>query len=264
MMFTRQMRARSVLNLFQLPLVLALSLGAAWAAPESADAADPAAAAEPAVITVHVPAGAIVQFDGVETRHEGITRRFETPPLTPGRSYSYDVSVSWTDGGQTVVRQRRVSFWAGERITLNFGPSVLRGDAGGLLEDPAAPNPSGTAYNQNPLNWPVYPRLPGSQPASPAGLPAQAGIRVLVPADAEVNFDGEPTTQKGTERLFTTPVLQAGKKYHYDILARWKENGKTVDRTRRVEVSAGTTVQVDLRPPLPENKAKGSERRDSR
>jgi uncharacterized protein (TIGR03000 family) len=247
-----------------LPLVLALSLGAAWAAPQSAGAAEPAPAAEPAVFTLSVPAGAIVQFDGVETRPEGITRRFETPPLTPGRKYFYDVSVSWTDGGQTVVRKRHVSFKAGERITLNFGPSVLQGDAGGLLEDPAAPDPSGTAYNENPLNWPVYPRLPGSQPSSPAGLPTQAGIRVLVPADAEVFFDGEPTTQKGTERLFTTPALQAGKKYHYDVLARWQDNGKSVERTRRVDVSGGATVRVDLRTPVPDNRAQGSERKESK
>ena len=267
-MLTRQMRARSVLDLPMLPLVLAFSLGAAWAVPESAGAADPTPTAEPAMITLHVPAGAIVQFDGVETRPEGITRRFETPPLTPGRKYFYDVSVSWTEsrtyGPEIVVRKRHVSFKSGERITLNFGPSALQADGGGLLEDPAAPDPSGTAYNENTLNWPVYPRLPASQSSSPTGQSMQAGIRILVPADAEVFFSGEPTTQKGTERLFTTPALQAGKKFHYDVLARWKENGKTVERKRRVDVSGGTTVRVDLRTPLPDNRTKGSERRDSK
>jgi uncharacterized protein (TIGR03000 family) len=252
-----------------LPLVLALSLGAAWAAPESADAADPTPTATPAVITLHVPAGAIVQFDGVRTQQVGITRHFETPPLVPGRSYSYDVSVSWIDGSRAVVRQRRLSLWAGEHITLSFGPSFLLGGAGDpstndLLTDPAAPDPSGTSYYQNPLNWPVYPRRPGAPPASPASLPAQAGIRVLVPADAEVFFDGEPTAQKGTSRLFITPPLAAGKKYHYDVLARWKQDGKTVERTRKVAVNGGATVRVDLRTPLPDNMAKGSERRDSK
>ena len=259
MMLTRPTRARSVLDLPMLPLVLALSLGAAWAVPESAGAADPPPAAEPAVITVRVPAGAIVQFDGVETRHQGITRRFETPPLAPGRKYSYDVSVTWTDGGQTFASQRHVTFRAGERVTLNFGPAVLVGDGGGLMEDPAAPNPSGTAYNENPLNWPVYPGMPGSGTGRPANLAAQAGIRVLVPADAEIFFDGERTTQKGSERLFITPPLQAGKKHHYDLLARWKEDGKTVEQKRRLEVSGGTTVRVDLRTPLPKGKTKPGE-----
>jgi uncharacterized protein (TIGR03000 family) len=95
----------------------------------------------------------------------------------------------------------------------------------------------------------VYPRLPGVPPVGPAGLPAQAGIRVLVPADAEVFFDGEPTSQKGASRLFVTPALQAGKKYHYDVLARWKQGGKKIERTRKVAVSGGTTVRVDFRTP---------------
>jgi uncharacterized protein (TIGR03000 family) len=225
-------------------------------APAALNAADPAPGAQPAVITLRVPAGALVQFDGVDTRHEGITRRFETPPLAPGREYSYDLSVSWTDGGQTVVRQRRVSFKAGERVSLTFGPSVLLGGASGLLVDPAAPNPSGTAYNENPLNWPLYRRLPDSQLSSTTGQPGQAGIRILVPADAEVFFDGEPTTQKGSERLFITPPLRAGKKYNYDVLARWKDKGKTVEQTRKVEVTGGTNVRIDFRTPLPDTKAK--------
>jgi uncharacterized protein (TIGR03000 family) len=249
-------------------LLLATPLGVARAAPNSAD---PSADAKPAVITLRVPAGALVQFDGVQTEQSGITRHFETPPLTPGRKYSYDMSVSWTDGGQTVVRKRRVSFQAGEHITLSFGPSFLLGGAGDsrtndLLTDPAAPDPSGTAYEQNPLNWPTYPldlRQLGSGSSSPTAVAAHAGIRILVPADAEVFIDGEPTTQKGSERLFMSPPLQAGKKYHYDILARWKDNGKPVERTRKVVVSGGVTVRVDLRTPLPDKKAKGSPKKPS-
>jgi uncharacterized protein (TIGR03000 family) len=78
---------------------------------------------------------------------------------------------------------------------------------------------------------------------------AKAEITVLVPADAEVFFDGDPTIQKGTERLFTTPPLEVGKKYHYDLLARWKQGGKTVEQTRKVEVSGGARVRVDFSTP---------------
>ncbi len=242
-----------------LSLVLATSFGAACIATGSAGAADPAPAGERAEITLNVPGDAVVQFDGVEMRLLGTTRRFETPSLTPGRKYGYDVSVTWTEGIQTVVRKRHITFRAGGRVTLNFGPSVLEGDGGDMLEDPAAPNPSGTAYNENPLNWPVYPRLPGSGSSSPSGLSTQAGIRVLVPADAEVFFDGKRTTQKGAERLFITPPLQSGKKYHYDLLARWKEDGKTVEQKRRIDVSSGTAIRVDMRTPPPKGKTKSSE-----
>ena len=71
-------------------------------------------------------------------------------------------------------------------------------------------------------------------------------ITVLVPADAEVLFDGTPTAQKGDERTFVTPALPTGKAGHYDVLARWKDSGKTLERSRRVEVSGGAAVRVDF------------------
>ena len=76
--------------------------------------------------------------------------------------------------------------------------------------------------------------------------PAPAQITVLVPAGAEVFFDGEPTKQKGAERIFETPALATGKKFHYDIKARWQHDGKPVEQTRKVEVSSGARVRVDF------------------
>src|SRR6266851_8144914 len=75
---------------------------------------------------------------------------------------------------------------------------------------------------------------------------AKAEITVVVPADAEVFFDGDATTQKGTERLFFTPPLEVGKKYHYEILARWKQGGKTVEQTRKVPLTGGSRIRVDF------------------
>ena len=42
--------------------------------------------------------------------------------------------------------------------------------------------------------------------ASPAFAQATAEITILVPADAELFFNGAPTAQRGTERLFVTPL----------------------------------------------------------
>src|SRR5262249_19049325 len=78
---------------------------------------------------------------------------------------------------------------------------------------------------------------------------AKAEITLIVPADAEVFFDGNPTREKGTERLYITPPLVAGKKYSYQVLARWQDGGKAVERTRKVEVSGGARVRVDLLSP---------------
>jgi uncharacterized protein (TIGR03000 family) len=89
--------------------------------------------------------------------------------------------------------------------------------------------------------------------------PQPVSITVLVPPDAEVFFDGNPTVQKGGERLFLCPPLPVGVKYHYDVLARWKEGGQTVEQTRRVEVTGGASVRVDFLAPAPEEKGKRTE-----
>ena len=60
---------------------------------------------------------------------------------------------------------------------------------------------------------------------------AKADITIVVPPDAEVFFDGAATMQKGADRLFTTPPLPVGRKFYYDVLARWKGGDKTVEQT---------------------------------
>ena len=87
---------------------------------------------------------------------------------------------------------------------------------------------------------------PAVRPAASVDEEAPAQITILVPPDAEVFFDGQPTEQKGGERPFVTPPLPVGKKLHYDVLARWKDGGKMVEQTRRVEVTGGATVKVDF------------------
>jgi uncharacterized protein (TIGR03000 family) len=74
--------------------------------------------------------------------------------------------------------------------------------------------------------------------------PNIAQIRVTVPdSNAQVMFDGAPTTQRGTDRLFLTPALQPGKS-HYMVTATWTQNGKTITREQRVEVQPGAQETV--------------------
>jgi uncharacterized protein (TIGR03000 family) len=77
----------------------------------------------------------------------------------------------------------------------------------------------------------------------------EAKISVVnVPADAELFSDGESTKQKRYARHYTTPKLEVGKMYAYKILVRWKNDGKSHERTRSVEVSGGDDdIQVDFR-----------------
>ncbi|HZY86783.1 MAG TPA: TIGR03000 domain-containing protein [Gemmataceae bacterium] len=89
---------------------------------------------------------------------------------------------------------------------------------------------------------------PGAQlgGAGAAADPNAAVIDVRVPADAQVWFDGDATQQRGGDRLFTSPALEPGKNYHYDVKVRWTQNGKPVERTRRVDVRAGQHTTVDF------------------
>jgi uncharacterized protein (TIGR03000 family) len=71
-------------------------------------------------------------------------------------------------------------------------------------------------------------------------------LSVRVPADAEVWVDGQRTTQRGTLRQYESSDLTAGRDYTYVIRARWDEDGRPVDRTRRVTVRAGERQTVDF------------------
>jgi uncharacterized protein (TIGR02246 family) len=75
---------------------------------------------------------------------------------------------------------------------------------------------------------------------------AAAEITISVPADAEIFFDGRPTTQQGAERRFQTPPLPAGQTYSYAVRALWRNGGKAVERTRNIEVTAGSRVRIDF------------------
>jgi uncharacterized protein (TIGR03000 family) len=103
---------------------------------------------------------------------------------------------------------------------------------------------------------PAYPALPpGAAPAtvvpSPEILPmpkaqGTAVIRVLVPARAAVWFDGHPTAQAGTDRLFQTPPLPAAGNNTYVIRVGWPQGGKQISSTRTVQVHPGERLTVDF------------------
>jgi uncharacterized protein (TIGR03000 family) len=77
-----------------------------------------------------------------------------------------------------------------------------------------------------------------------------ARVRLIVPADAKVWFDGKETKQGGTERRFESPALTPGRAYSYDVKVRWRDReGKEMTRTRQVDVSANANVTVDFTAP---------------
>jgi uncharacterized protein (TIGR03000 family) len=81
-------------------------------------------------------------------------------------------------------------------------------------------------------------------PNAQSNTPAM--IEVRVPADAQIWFDGKSTSLTGTERTFRSPPLQPGQYYSYEVKARWTENGKDIERTRKVRVHAGERVPINF------------------
>jgi uncharacterized protein (TIGR03000 family) len=77
-------------------------------------------------------------------------------------------------------------------------------------------------------------------------VPAPAEIEVRVPEGAELWFNGAKTRQTGARRMFTSPPLEPGTSYAYDVKARWTQDGKAVERTLHVPVTAGTRRAVDF------------------
>jgi uncharacterized protein (TIGR03000 family) len=80
-----------------------------------------AAPSNTATIEVSVPADAKVWFEDYPTVQTGSERYFESPPLTPGKTYSYVVTAQWRGpDGKDVVRKQEVSVRANEGSSVEF------------------------------------------------------------------------------------------------------------------------------------------------
>jgi uncharacterized protein (TIGR03000 family) len=108
--------------------------------------------------------------------------------------------------------------------------------------------PLTTSGDQQPMNNDVYTYPPTTYrsyyPPNAASLPAT--IELIVPADAQVWFDGVATSQTGTVRRFVTPPLNGDNNYSYEVKARWTKDGQPLEATRTITVVAGGFGRLDL------------------
>jgi uncharacterized protein (TIGR03000 family) len=83
--------------------------------------ASPQTSGNNAVVHVHVPlALAEVVFSGHKTTGTGKDRVFTTPELTPGKTYTYTVTATWTEGGLPRSETRMVQVQAGMSSFVDF------------------------------------------------------------------------------------------------------------------------------------------------
>jgi uncharacterized protein (TIGR03000 family) len=82
-------------------------------------------------------------------------------------------------------------------------------------------------------------------PAAKVGGSLILSVKVPQPA-AEVRVNGRPTAQTGTDRIYETPPLEAGKSYTYTVTARWMERGQVFEMSKAVTGTPGEVVRVDF------------------
>lgn len=78
------------------------------------------AEAAPAQVEVRVPPAADVWFGSVKTKQTGAVRFFESPELTPGKQYAYEVRARWRGESGEVERTRRVAVSPGAKVVVDF------------------------------------------------------------------------------------------------------------------------------------------------
>jgi uncharacterized protein (TIGR03000 family) len=80
-----------------------------------------------------------------------------------------------------------------------------------------------------------------------ADVPAnKARVVVRAPADARLWVDRVECPLTGTVRSFDTPELNPEQTYAYTLRVSVERNGRTIEESRRVQLTPGERVEVDL------------------
>lgn len=128
------------------------------------------------------PSNATIWIDGQPTMPTGQMRDFVSPPIHPNREYGYDIRAEWNEGGREVKRQRHITFYAGDRLTVN------------LLTGPATTSQSNVTVHQT-----LKPTAPDASvaAASPVYRPPPPRANFVVRVD-ETAYDGVVTSVTAT------------------------------------------------------------------
>jgi uncharacterized protein (TIGR03000 family) len=79
-------------------------------------------------VSVKVPADAQVWFDDTQTTSTGPVRQFDSPPLSPGSQYSYEIRARWNDNGHEVTQTQHIGVTAGAHVNVSFPVASKTGD----------------------------------------------------------------------------------------------------------------------------------------
>src|SRR5438105_15632006 len=71
-------------------------------------------------VKVGSPPGAQGWCQRAPTRQTGPPRQCQSPPLTPGKEYAYEIKAQWREGDRDVTQTRQVRLHAGDWVTVVF------------------------------------------------------------------------------------------------------------------------------------------------
>jgi uncharacterized protein (TIGR03000 family) len=81
----------------------------------------------PATIVVRLPADATLTIDDSPTRSTSSVRTLVTPPLPPGRAYSYTLKAVAMRGGHPLTVVKRVTVSGGQQTEVELNPATEPG-----------------------------------------------------------------------------------------------------------------------------------------
>jgi uncharacterized protein (TIGR03000 family) len=154
---------------------------------------------QPGTLVVHLPSHAQLFIAGQPTRQVGATRRFESPPLRGGRTFTYQLQARWVENGREVVVDKEVDMFAGREAVVHFVPPA----AGNGAKMPAPENAKSREF------FFTY-------TATVKGLPPDKTARIWLPVpstseDQKVTVvSQDPAGQIGTEPKYGNRI------YYYE------------------------------------------------
>jgi uncharacterized protein (TIGR03000 family) len=90
------------------------------------------------------------------------------------------------------------------------------------------------------------PKVEEKKGGTGALAPDRAKVIVQLPADAKLYVDEQPIKASAERQTFSTPRLERGQTYFYDVRVEAVRDGKTVVDSKRILVRAGEEVTVSF------------------
>lgn len=123
------------------------------------------------------------------------------------------------------------------------------GSSGGHHSNGGSGGSTNGAPNGAPNTAPQTPPTPAPAPAMSArDASAPVRLTVLVPADAKLFIEDQPTQLTGTRRDFISPRMKIGQDFVYSLRVELTRDGQKVTKIHQLPVRAGNHAVVEFGP----------------